>query len=78
METIIIIPARGNSKGIKKKNLINFSGKPLLYWTLVQAKKTKFRKYIYVSSEDENILNFSKQLGVNIIKRPLNLSKDNS
>ncbi len=78
METIIIIPARGNSKGIKKKNLINFSGKPLLYWTLAQAKKTKFRKYIYVSSEDENILNFSKQLGVNIIKRPLNLSKDNS
>jgi CMP-N,N'-diacetyllegionaminic acid synthase len=78
METIIVIPARGNSKGIKKKNLINFCGKPLLYWTIIQAKKSKFKKNIYVSSENEKILKFSKKLGVNTIKRPLNLSKDDS
>lgn len=78
LKTIIVIPARGNSKGIKKKNLINFSGKPLLYWTIAQAQKTKFKKYIYVSSENEEIINFSKSLGVNTIRRPLNLSKDNS
>ena len=78
METIIVIPARGNSKGIKKKNLINFCGKPLLYWTIVQAKKSKFKKNIYVSSENEKILKFSKKLGVNIIKRPLSLCKDDS
>ena len=77
-KTIIVIPARGNSKGIKKKNLINFCGKPLLYWTIVQAKKSKFKKNIYVSSEDDRILNYSKKLGVNAIKRPATLSKDDS
>ena len=76
-KTIIVIPARGNSKGIKKKNLINFCGKPLLYWTIAQAKKSKFKKNIYVSSEDDKILNYSKKLGVNVIKRPASLSRDN-
>ena len=65
--TIIVIAARGNSKGIKKKNLIKFCGKPLLYWTIIQAKKSKFKKNIYVSSEDEKILKFSRKLGVNTI-----------
>ena len=78
MTTAIIIPARGNSKGIKKKNLINFCGKPLLYWTIAQAKKTKFKKNIFVSSEDTKILNYSKKLGVNVIKRPIELSQDDS
>ena len=78
MKTIIVIPARGNSKGIKKKNLINFCGKPLLHWTIIQAKKSKFKKDIYVSSENEKILKFSKKLGVNAIKRPLSLCKDDS
>tara|TARA_B100000029_G_C17511011_1_gene936260 strand:+ start:719 stop:1408 length:690 start_codon:yes stop_codon:yes gene_type:complete len=78
MKTIIVIPARGNSKGIKKKNLINFSGKPLLYWTIIQAKKSKFKKRIYVSSEDEKILEYAKKLGVYGVKRPKSLSKDNS
>lgn len=78
MTTAIIIPARGNSKGIKKKNLINFCGKPLLYWTIAQAKKSKFKKNIFVSSEDTKILNYSKKLGVNVIKRPIELSQDDS
>ena len=78
MKTIIVIPARGNSKGIKKKNLLSFSKKPLLYWSIIQAKKTKFKKNIYISSENEEILQFSKKLGVNIIKRPLKLSRDDS
>lgn len=76
--TIIVIPARGNSKGIKKKNLINFCGKPLLYWTIIQAKKSKFKSNIYVSSEDEKILKFAQRLGVNAIKRPKLLSRDDS
>ena len=78
MKTIIVIPARGNSKGIKKKNLLNFSKKPLLYWSIIQAKKTKFRKNIYVTSENEEILKLSKKLGVNVVKRPHSLSRDNS
>ncbi len=77
-KTIIVIPARGNSKGIKKKNLINFCGKPLIYWSITQAKRSKFKNNIYVSSEDKNILDYSKKLGVNTIKRPISLCKDSS
>ena len=57
MKNIIIIPARGNSKGIRKKNLIKFCGKPLLYWTLLQAKKSKFSKHVYVSTQSSKLLN---------------------
>lgn len=78
MKTIIVIPVRGNSKGIKKKNLINFCGKPLLYWSIIQAKKSRFKKNIYISSEDMNILKLAQSLGVNTIQRPLSLCKDNS
>ena len=78
MKNIIVIPARGNSKGIKKKNLINFCGKPLLFWTIIQAKKSKLKKNIYVSSESDEILNYAAKMGVNTVKRPSHLSKDNS
>lgn len=78
MKDIIVIPARGNSKGIKKKNLISFCGKPLLFWTITQAKKSKLKNNIYVSSENDEILNYAKKLGVHGIKRPQSLSKDNS
>jgi len=78
LKDIIVIPARGNSKGIKKKNLIPFCGKPLLFWTIMQAKKTKLKNNIYVSSENKEILNYAKKLGVHTVKRPMILSKDDS
>jgi len=76
MTNVIIIPARGNSKGIKKKNLSNFCSKPLLYWTIKQAKKSKFKSKIFVSSESKEIKKLCEQLKVNFIKRPLHLCKD--
>ena len=44
-----------------------------MYWTILQAKKSKFKKNIYVSSEDEKILKFSRKLCVNTITRPISL-----
>ena len=78
MKNVIIIPARGNSKGIKKKNLSNFCGKPLLYWTIAAAKKSKLKKNIFVSSESEEVLNLAKKLNVYGVKRPNSLSRDTS
>ena len=78
MKNIIVIPARGNSKGIKKKNLINFCNKPLLYWTLKQAKKTKMIKDIYVSTESTEIANLSKKLKAKVVWRPKKLCSDNA
>ena len=75
---VTIIPARGGSKNIKNKNLKIFNGKPLIYWTILQAKKTKHCNKIYVSSDDEKILNYAKKLECIAIKRPKTLSSDNS
>ena len=74
--TAILIPARGGSKGIKNKNLKNFNKKPLIYWTIKQAIQSKFSSDIYVTSDSNSILNFSKKIGVKTIKRPKNIAKD--
>tara|TARA_Y200000002_G_C22627627_1_gene641022 strand:+ start:597 stop:1286 length:690 start_codon:yes stop_codon:yes gene_type:complete len=78
MENVVIIPARGNSKGIKKKNLLNFCSKPLLYWSIIQAKKSKFRNHIYISSESDEIKKLCNKMKVKFIKRPKKLCSDTS
>lgn len=75
---IALIPCRGNSKGIANKNLIKFSGKPLLYWTIKDLKSSKLIEKIYVTSDSDKILKFAKKQGVEIIKRPKNISGDYS
>ncbi len=78
MENVVIIPARGNSKGIKKKNLLNFCSKPLLYWSIIQAKKSKFKNHIYISSESDEIKKLCNKMKVKFIKRPKKLCSDTS
>ena len=68
MKIIAIIPARGNSKSINKKNLIKFSGKPLIYWSIKQALDTKQISDVYVTSDNDDILKFSQQYGAKTIK----------
>jgi CMP-N,N'-diacetyllegionaminic acid synthase len=75
MEKILaIIPARGGSKGIPHKNIKKINGKPLIHYTIVQAKKSKYISKIVVSSDDEKILSYSKKSKVDVIKRPKKLS----
>jgi CMP-N,N'-diacetyllegionaminic acid synthase len=71
-----IIPARGGSKGILKKNIVDFAGKPLLAWTIEQAKKASYIDAVYVSSDDDEILEVAKEHGANPIKRPPEISGD--
>jgi len=79
MQNIVaIIPARGGSKGIPKKNLINFCGKPLISWTINQALFTKSISTVWVTSDSEEILNVAKKLGANTISRSKSLSSDTS
>ena len=70
----ILIPARGGSKRIPKKNLVDLNGKPLLYYTIQTCKK--ITKEVYVSTDSDDIKNFANKMGVNIINRPNFLSKD--
>lgn len=73
---VVVIPARGGSKRLKRKNLYNIWNKPMIYWSIIAAKKSKLVKDVYVSSEDSEILNYAKKNGAKIIKRPPHLSGD--
>ena len=63
MNILCVISARGGSQGLKNKNLINFFGKPLIYWSIKQAMKSKVVKEVYISTDSLNIAKFCKSLG---------------
>ncbi|MCT7570611.1 acylneuraminate cytidylyltransferase family protein [Aliarcobacter butzleri] len=76
MKIVSIIPARGGSKGLPGKNIIDLAGKPLIAWTIEASLKSKYITKTIVSSDDNNILEISKKFGVETIKRPNELALD--
>ncbi len=78
MTKIAVILARGNSKGIKNKNIKTINNKPLIYWSINTCLKSKNIDTVWVSSDSKKILSLSKKFGANIIKRPKNISGDYS
>jgi len=75
---IALIPARGGSVGVKRKNVREFCGKPLIYWTIEACKKSKYIDEFYVSTEDEEIKNVSLSFGAKVLDRPKSLAENNS
>ena len=65
-EAIAIIPARGGSERIKKKNILDFFGKPLIAWTIEAAIKSELFQKVLVSTEDEEIAEISLELGAEV------------
>ncbi|MDP2932751.1 MAG: acylneuraminate cytidylyltransferase family protein [bacterium] len=78
MYNIAIIPARGGSKGIPKKNIIDFCGKPLLAWTILQSKASSLLNEVYVSTDSDEISQIAESYGASVIKRPTEISGDNA
>ena len=78
MSILAIIPARGGSVGLKNKNMYPLNGRPLLFYTIQAAKKTKLIDRIIVSSDSNKILNFSKKNFAEVIKRPKKISGSKS
>lgn len=76
MKTISIIPARGGSKGIPRKNIRHLAGKPLILHTILHAIQTPRLERIIVSTDDPEIAAVSKQAGVEVIRRPEEISGD--
>ena len=76
MEILSIIPARGGSKGIKRKNLKPILDKPLVAYTIEASLESKYITRTIVSSEDSEILEVSKKYGAEIIIRPDELAQD--
>ena len=67
---LAIIPARGGSKRLPRKNVLDLCGKPLIAWSIEAALKSKYISKIIVSSDDEEILNIAKEYKADFIKRP--------
>ena len=55
-KVLAIIPARGGSKGLPRKNILDLAGKPLVAWTIEAALNSKYITKTIVSSDDEEIL----------------------
>jgi CMP-N,N'-diacetyllegionaminic acid synthase len=75
-KTVAIIPARGGSKGIPRKNLIDFCGRPLISWSILQGLGSRFIDSVWVTSDDAEILDISRQYGARCIQRPSEISGD--
>lgn len=73
---LVIIPARGGSKRLPRKNLLDLCGKPLIAWSIEAALKSKYISKVIVSSDDEEILNIAKEYKADFIKRPDELASD--
>lgn len=73
-----LIPARGGSKGLAKKNIKQLAGKPLIAWTLESARSSRLLSQYFVSTEDPEIALIAKDHGTQIIDRPKSLSTDDA
>jgi len=73
---LAIIPARGGSKRLPKKNILPLAGKPLITWTIEAAKKSKYIDKIVVSSDDDEILKIAQNHSVKTLKRTKKLASD--
>ena len=76
---LVVIPARGGSKRLPRKNVLPLAGKPLIYWTIETALATGLNARILVTSEDEEILSLARSYesqGLTVHTRPSELASD--
>ena len=73
----VIIPARGGSKRLHKKNIAPIWGKPMLCWVIAAAEQSKYINDIWVSTEDDDIAQIAIRCGSYLHRRSSELSKDN-
>jgi N-acylneuraminate cytidylyltransferase len=76
VQIIAIIPARGGSKRVPRKNILPLGGKPLISYTIEDAKKARLVDRVFVSTDDNEIVGISRQFGAEIISRPPELAND--
>lgn len=76
---LAIIPARGGSKGLLKKNIRSLCGKPLIAWSIEQSKDSKYIDEIFVSTDSLEIADIAEKFGVKVPElRPDELAQDTS
>jgi len=77
-EVLAIIPARGGSKGVPKKNSRLLNGKPLIAYAIETALASTLITHIVVNTDDETIANIARQYNISCIIRPESMAQDDS
>tara|TARA_Y100000746_G_C15375649_1_gene396101 strand:- start:294 stop:995 length:702 start_codon:yes stop_codon:yes gene_type:complete len=73
---LAIIPARGGSKRLPRKNILDLSGRPMISWSIDAGLKSKYIDKVVVSSDDDEILDIAKKFKAETVKRPGKLASD--
>lgn len=76
MNILGIIPARGGSKGVPRKNIKLLGGKPLIAYTIEAAQGSKHLKKVVVSTEDQEIAEVTRRFGCEVVERPDEFATD--
>jgi len=75
---IAIIPARGGSKSVPRKNIRLLNRRPLMYYTIKETQKSKYIDRLFVSTEDGEIAEIARGYGAEVISRPVELAQDDT
>ncbi|WP_457745044.1 acylneuraminate cytidylyltransferase family protein [Sulfurimonas sp.] len=75
---LAIIPARGGSKRLPRKNVLDLHGKPLIAWSIEAALRSRYISKTVVTSDDEEILDIAKRYKADTIERPDELASDSA
>ena len=76
---LTLIPARGGSKGIPRKNIQELCGKPLIAWSIEAAQKSKYIDRIIISTDDQEIADVARSYGAEVpFLRPVEIAQDDT
>jgi len=78
LKILSIIPARGGSKGVTKKNIRLMAGKPLIFYSIEAGLKSEYIDRVVVTTENIEISKIAERYGAEVIKRPEKLAKDDT
>jgi CMP-N,N'-diacetyllegionaminic acid synthase len=74
-----VIPARGGSKRLSKKNIFSIGGKPLIYWTIHAAKESRIIDHVVLTTDELEIAEIAKEFDIDeVIIRPPEIAQDSS
>ena len=76
MRSLVVIPARGGSKGIPKKNIRLMDGKPLISYAITTAKTSRYITDIYVSTDSDEIADIAQTYGAKVVARDSGIADD--
>jgi pseudaminic acid cytidylyltransferase len=73
---LALVPARGGSKRLPRKNILPFAGKPMIAWTIEAAKQSAVFDRVIVTTDDDEIADIARHYGAEVLMRPSHVADD--